>query len=255
MTVRVRIVTPITTQGFRRPEEVKALGGADITVDCVEVDAGPASIECAFEVALAAPGTIAKVIDAEKHGIDAVVIDCMADPGLVGAREAVAIPVLGAGQTAMHVAAMLGHRFSVVTVLKRLRSQFEQAAATFGLGGKLASVRAIGIPVLDLERDLPATERALVAEAERAVLDDGADTIVFGCTGIMGCAAAVREGLLRRGVDIPVVDPIPTAVSMAAAIARARLSQSKTAYPAPPDKSVVGYTQIGIGIELPTAAE
>src|SRR5262249_22731718 len=109
MPVQVRIVTPITTRGFRRPEDVKALGGAEITVDSVEVDTGPASIECAFEIALAAPGTIAKIIDAEKQGIDAVVIDCMGDPGLVGAREAVVIPVLGAGQTAMHVAAMLGH--------------------------------------------------------------------------------------------------------------------------------------------------
>jgi allantoin racemase len=255
MLVRVRIVTPITTRGFRRPEDVKALGSKEVAVDCVEVDSGPASIESGFEATLAAPGTMAKIIEAERQGIDAAVIDCMADPGLVGAREAVKIPVLGPSQTAMHVASMLGHRFSVVTVLRRLRGQFEQAAAAYGVAASVASVRAVDIPVLDLERDLATTQRALVAEAERAVVDDGADTIIFGCTGMMGCAVAVRDGLRERGIDVPVIDPVPTAVAMAAAMVRARLSQSKTAYPTPPPKHIIGYNAIGIGGEPSVAAE
>jgi allantoin racemase len=40
-----------------------------------------------------------------------VVIDCMGDPGLFGARECVSIPVLGPMQTAMGIAAMMGHKF------------------------------------------------------------------------------------------------------------------------------------------------
>ena len=130
-----------------------------------------------------------------------------------------------------------------------------EQAAIYGLAGKLASVRAIDIPVLELERDMAATARALVDEAARAVRDDGADAIIFGCTGLFGCAGAVREGLLARGIDVPVIDPVPTTVAVAAALVRARLAHSKTAFPSPPAKAVQGYTHIGIGAALPRAAE
>ena len=255
MTVRVRVVTPITTRGFRQPEDARAMESPGVTVDFADIDVGPASIECAYEIALAAPATIARVIEAERDGVDAVVIDCMGDPGLWGAREQVTIPVLGPMQTSMNVAAMLGYRFSVVTVLRRIRPMATEQAAIYGLSAKLASVRAIDIPVLDLERDLTATTAALVAEAARAVREDGADAIIFGCTGLFGCAGAVREGLRARGIDVPVIDPVPTTIAVAAALVRSRLSHSKTAFPPPPVKPVAGYERIGLGAAIAQAAE
>jgi allantoin racemase len=179
----------------------------------------------------------------------------MGDPGLFGARECVGIPVLGPMQTAMGIAAMMGHKFSVVTVLSRILPMIENAAAVYGMGGKLASARSVDIPVLELEKDLAAIKRALIAEAKRAVLDDGADYIIFGCTGMLGCADAVRDGLLRDGLDVPVIDPVPVTVNVAAALVRSRLAHSKRAYPEPPKKNVVGYADIGIGAESRIAAE
>ena len=81
------------------------------------------------------------------------------------------------------------------------------------------------------------------------MLDDGADYIIFGCTGMLGCADAVRDGLLRDGLDVPVIDPVPVTVNVAAALVRSRLAHSKRAYPEPPKKNVVGYADIGIGAE------
>ena len=141
----------------------------------------------------------------------------------------------------MHVASMLGHSFSVVTVLKRLRPQFEHQAQIYGVRGKLASVRSVSIPVLELEQDLERTRAALAEEAVRAVEDDGADAIVFGCTGMLGCAEAVRRGLLAKGYDVPVIDPVPWAITMAAGLVDAGLSHSKITYEQPPAKPVVGY--------------
>ena len=76
-------------------------------------------------------------------------------------------------QTAMGIAAMMGHKFSVVTVLSRILPMIENEAAVYGMIGKLASARSVDIPVLELEKDLAATKRALIAEAKRAVLDGG----------------------------------------------------------------------------------
>lgn len=151
------------------------------------------------------------------------------------------IPVVGPCQTAMHIAAMLGHKFSVVTVLRRLKPSFENAATLYGLATRMASCRSVDIPVLELESDMAATRAALVEEAAKAVEADGAEAIIFGCTGLLGCAGAVREGLLARGVDVPVVDPIPTAVNVAAALVRSSLTQSRTTFSTPPEKPMPGY--------------
>jgi allantoin racemase len=255
MAIRVRVVTPITTKGFRTPEDATHLQSEGIEVDFVNIETGPASIECDYEIMLSQPATIARIVEAERAGVDGVVIDCMGDPGLAGARECVDIPVLGPMQTAMGVAAMMGHKFSVVTVLSRLVPKIETQAAIYGLSSKLASARSVDIPVLELEKDLASTKRALIAEAKKAVLEDGADYIIFGCTGMLGCAEAVHAGLLNEGLNVPVIDPVPTAVNVAAALVRSRLAHSKRAYPPPPHKNVVGYAAIGIGMENRVAAE
>jgi allantoin racemase len=244
VTKRVRVVTPITTRGFRSPHDFDALQSADVTVEMVEIDTGPASIECEFDEALAVPGTVAKVIEAERDGVDAVVIDCMGDPGLRPARECVSIPVVGPAETAMHIAAMLGHSFSVITVLENIRPMLENQAAVYGLPGKLASVRSVDIPVLELESDLDRVKRALTQQAVIAVEQDGAHAIIFGCTGMLGCAEAVRAGLLSRGLDVPVIDPVPAAVRFAVALIHSGLSQSKRTYRTPPAKPIVGYDDI-----------
>jgi allantoin racemase len=254
MTIHVRVVTPIVTTGFRNAEDAKGLESEGVKVDFVNIETGPASIECDYEIMMAQPATIARIVEAERQGVDAVVIDCMGDPGLFGARECVAMPVLGPMQTAMGLAAMLGHKFSVVTVLKRIVPMIETQAAVYGLTDKLASARAVDIPVLELEKDLAATKRALVAEAKKAVEQDGADFIIFGCTGMLGCADAVHEGLLKEGYDVPVIDPVPTAVNVAAAVVRSKLAHSKQAYPMPPKKVIQGYGAIGIGVGVGTKA-
>ena len=106
-------------------------------------------------------------------------------------------------------------------------------AEQYGVPGKMASVRSVDIPVLEFEQDLDRTKAALAEVAVRAVEEDGADAIVFGCTGMLGCADAVRAGLLAKGYDIPVIDPVPLAVRMAAALIESGVSHSKITYEKP----------------------
>ena len=62
-----------------------------------------------------------------------------------------------------------------------------------------ALLRPYGVP---LAQGAPAFT---VEEAVKAVEDDGAEAIIFGCTGLLGCAEAVRKGLLAKGIDVPVI--------------------------------------------------
>ncbi|MES2045744.1 MAG: aspartate/glutamate racemase family protein [Pseudomonadota bacterium] len=237
----IHLITPVTTREIRNLDEIAHLASPTLSFTHSFLDRGPPSIECEYDEALAVPDTIVRAIEAERDGADAIIIDCMGDPGLKPAREAVRIPVLGPGETSMHLAAMLGQKFSIVTVLDSVRPMLVNAAKVYGVDEKLASVLVVNIPVLELEQRLGEVQQALAAKALDAIERDGADVIVLGCTGFLGCAAAIEKHLLAAGHDVPVIDPIPATVCVAEAIAKSGLRHSKRTYPVPRSKTIIGF--------------
>ena len=246
--LNIRVVTPITTKGFRKDEDLLPIGEGIFKVSTSQIDIGPASIECEYDEAMCQPDTILKIIDAEKEGCDAAVIDCMGDPGLQASRECVKIPVIGPCETAMHYASMLGHKFSVLTVLERTIPLIENLSLIYGVSSKLTSVRPVNIPVLELENDLNYTIKRMTEISIDSIINDHASVIIFGCTGMLGCADALKNKLLEQGYDVPVIDPIPLAVQTAYTCAKLKLSQSKHSYPLPPEKGMVGFGEPKIKI-------
>ncbi len=237
----IELITPTVCRDLRTLDDIRPLETEQLKITHSLLDRGPASIESRFDEALAVPDILKRAMQAEKNGASAVVIDCMGDPGLHACREAVSIPVLGAGQTAMHLANLLGNRFAFITVLDRIRPMIDDLVAAYGLGEKYASFQAIDIPVLDLSHDPDALNAALTEKALAAIENDGADIVVLGCTGFLGCSEAMRNALLSAGQDVPVIDPIPAAVRTAEALAKVGLSHSKAACPAPGVKPYEGY--------------
>ena len=95
--MRIRAVTPVITESFGPLilEEFAKVARSDTEISNVFVSSGPPSVESYFDEAMAVPGVVAQVRQAEGEGIDAVIINCMGDPGLDAAREVVSIPVIG----------------------------------------------------------------------------------------------------------------------------------------------------------------
>ncbi len=236
--MQIHVVTPITSAGFRDDAPLAAASPTDCRLTSVFLTLGPTSVESAIDAALAAPGVIDAALRAERHGADAVVVDCMLDPGVDAAREAVGIPVVGCGEVALAAAAEAGP-FAVVTVLDRQRRAFVDLVRRLGVAERLRSVRAIGVPVLALEQDREHAIRATIAASRAAVTEDGARAVVFGCTGMLGCAEPVGAAL---GRDVAVIDPLPAAVGRVAAAVRAGTATDKLAYPWPEPKPATGFT-------------
>ncbi len=241
--VQIRVIVPVVGDHWVAPaqEAYGRVGRSGTEISVVAIDRGPASIESVRDEALAIPAVLSTVRAAEAEGMDAVVLDCMADPGLDPARELASIPVVGPAQTAMHLAAMLAHRFSVINVLEQGIPRVYRQIGRYGLAGKVASVRAINIPVLEMSKDRERVLQAVIEESARAVREDGAHIIVPGCTEMIGMAPAVREGLAERGCEVPVIDPPAVAVKLAEGLVDVGLAHSKRTYPLPPDKEIVGY--------------
>ncbi|NJK81474.1 MAG: hydrogenase expression protein HupH [Chloroflexaceae bacterium] len=245
--MHIRVITPITTHGYSPLDGFREYVDAATVLSQVELDHGPASIECEFDEMLAAPATVARAIAAEREGVDAVVIDCMGDPGLQAAREAVQILVLGPCEACMHVAAMMGQAFSVLTVLDTTSPGFVKRARVYGVADRLASVRSVNIPVLSLKGDHSPVLAALTEQAVQVVRDDGAHVIIFGCTGMKGLAGALGAELAAQGYGgVPVIDPMPTTLRMAEAFAKVGIQHSRRTYHTPPRKRIDGYSFLGL---------
>jgi len=112
--MHIRVITPIVPTGLTQATDFKRILGDEHLLSYVEIGTGPESIESEFDELLASPETVEKIIQAEAEGVDAVVIDCMGDPGLRPSRECVTIPVLGPCESTMNLACILGHRFSIL---------------------------------------------------------------------------------------------------------------------------------------------
>ena len=234
----VHIITPVTqkTDALKGLEYLEKDG---LVLTNSNLANGPASIECEYDELLAGPETILRALKAEREGADAIVINCMGDPALDAVREVVSVPVIGCGQTAMHYAAMLGHKFSVLPTLERRKFAYPAYANKYGLLSKLASVRPTGIPVREIDTD-PKCFESILACALAAIEEDGADAIVFGCTHFR-LDKELTQALSEKGLDVPVINPLPLAILAAANIATLNLCHSKMSYPVPPQKQRPGY--------------
>jgi len=235
-------VVPVLEREYARPKKLfSEVVGPQHSVSVVFIDQGPASVENEFDEALAAPATIARVCEAERDGFAAAVIDCFGDPGVKAARELVDIPVVGAGEAAMYLAAGLGHKFSIMAVDRDLLSLFHNNCTIAGLASKLASIRFVDVPVLALHKQPENVLERLVQESINAVEKDGAHCITLGCTGMTGMAQRLQASLRERGYPIPVIEPMVAALKRARALVEMGLSYSKLTYAYPPHKEVVGY--------------
>jgi len=209
-----------------------AAPGTDI--EAVTSALGPASIEGYYDEAFAVPGLIKAIADGEAAGADAAVIACFDDTGLDAARSAVAIPVVGLCEAAVHLAALLAYRFAIVTTLSRSIAPLEALTTRYGVAGR-CSVRAAEVPVLALE-DSPAAAAKIEAEIARALAADRAEAIILGCAGMTDLAAA-----LAGKFGVPVIDGVVAAVKLAEALASLGLRTSKTgAYARPLPKAYTG---------------
>jgi Asp/Glu/hydantoin racemase len=131
----------------------------------------------------AARNFIRNVIEAERQGYDAVAINHFQDAGLMEAKAAVDIPVLGLGETSLLHACTLGRKMGLVTINPAFIPWHEDQVVRYGLQSRLVGVRAVDAKVSDFVDAFAGKDAydALHAKWQRecrALLDAGADLIL-----------------------------------------------------------------------------
>jgi allantoin racemase len=167
-------------------------------------------LEYEFYEHIATHKIIKQIVEAEKQGYDAAIIGCFYDPGLHEARELVGIPVIGVCEASMHLAAMISAgKFSVLVGRRKWIPKMSKNAKMYGLESRIASWRVLNLTV-PMMRDKETTKDAIMREVKMAVSEDMAESIVLGCTGMLGQAMEVQKLL-----GVPILDPVLCGIKMA----------------------------------------
>lgn len=229
--MRIRVVVPVSTGVWNAGvlEVCQQAADRDTTVEVVNLEHGPESIECMYDEETVAPFVIEAVVRAEAEGADAAVIYCFGNPALEGSREAVSIPVIGLGEAAEVAAMPLGDRFGIISTLPEAVPRHYRKARLLGTDGKLAAVVPLGLKVMQLGERGRVIEAAVAAGRE--LLARGAQVVVLGCGSLLGVADE-----LRKELGVPVVIPAVAAIKLAEVYVKMRAAHSKLAYPRPPEK-------------------
>lgn len=232
---RIKMIMPVPLPDAALPafaaQIPPGLVRPDLRVDFCGVRAGTTTLDSYFEATLADAFVLDAGLAAAQEGYDAICINSMSDSGLPALRSRLSIPVVAPGEASFHLAAMLGRRFSVITMWERWRWIYDKLARDTGLGARLASVRHID--VRPDTRELLAGKEEFVfarleAQARAAIETDGADVILLGSTTMHQSHAFLVERL-----DVPVLNPGAVAYKLCETLLDLNLAQSKRAYPAP----------------------
>ncbi|PWV75894.1 aspartate/glutamate racemase family protein [Halomonas sp. A11-A] len=231
--MHIRVINPNTTAGMTATigDAARRIAAPGTRVTATQPASGPVSIESHFDEAISAVGVLDEVLAGEQAEVDAYVIACFGDPGLLAARELTRAPVIGIAEAAFHMATLVSTRFSIVTTLGRTGIIAEHLLEQYGFRHHCRRVRAAEIPVLDLEQNADAALVRIIEECRRARDEDGVGAIVLGCGGM-----ADLTDTISREVGLPVVEGVTAAVKLAEALVGLGLGTSKhgdLAYPRP----------------------
>ena len=234
--MRILVINPNTSESMTEHirQELEKIKRPDTELTVLNPEHGPVSIESAYDEALAGPPTLELVRQGNEEGYDAIVLACFSDPSLDAAREISDIPIIGIEEATMHVAAMLGHKFSVTTAFSNRVPTRELHARLRGVESAYASTLVMNMSVLDMDAHPEEAKVRIRDLARKAVEQDGAEVIILGCAGLAGYAEDVE-----RELGVVVLDPTAVAFKIAEAIADLGLRHSKVGHFArPPAKEI-----------------
>jgi allantoin racemase len=211
---------------------------------------GAVAIDSAAESYLSAVGVmdvVARLLSAGTFDFDAVILAGFGEHGKDALQEMLSVPVFDIAECAAHVAHLVGRRYSVVTTLARSIAPIEDRLALAGLDAHCASVRACGWGTAEVDADPDAAVAAIVAEAAKAITEDGADVICLGCAGMAGVTGAISAKL-----GVPAIDGVAAAVALAQSVVGLGLSTSKAGVyaPGPPNPRTHWPLSTALGLDI-----
>ena len=185
----------------------------------------------------------------ESGKYNAIILLGGGEPGSFECREIARkykIPVTSCAFSQMHIASMLGNKFSVIDISELHNMYYYNLVVQHRFTERCASIRNINYPnprpgntstrIFD-ERDKAlrgepsdAVESA-VREAVSAIEEDGAEVITFGCSATFWLQPFVEKRLNEMGWEVPVLEGYRCAIVLAKAMVDLGVDASGLMFP------------------------
>ena len=155
---------------------------------------------------------------AQAQGFDVFAIGSVQDPALEQARSLLDIPVVGYGESAMHIACCLGSRFAVIAFGAGFDQMLDRYVHKQGL-------RERAIPTLLMDAGFDDVSRALADPAHlvERFHDVAREAIRRGAEALLPGQLYLSEAIARAGIsridEVPIVDGMAATLKMAETMA------------------------------------
>lgn len=230
--LRICIVAPVATDAYnqRLLDAVRPVMPPDVVVDVRNITQGHNCIEFRVDWLQNGYPVVQLARELEQQGYDGIWLSDFDMCGVEAAREVIDIPIIGGFPAAAFTALALSQRLSIITILQSTLAMQRAHMQEYGLQDNFASIRAIDCPVDELDKLDVVVGKAFEA-ALLAVQEDGAQSILLGCTGFVGVAARV-SALLEDALQmyVPVIDPNQAGFSFLVSLVRMKLRPSRACY-------------------------
>jgi len=244
MEKRILFINPIASSDYddQIQESLEAGKSQDTRIKVVSLEKGPLHLDYHYYETLVLAPILHLVKQAEREGYDAAIIGCFYDSGLEAAREITHKLVVAApAESCLHIAASLGHSFSIIVTRDKTIPKMRQNVVKYGFREHLASFKSIALGVRGLQENQTETARRMKVLAKEAVERDLAEVIILGCTIQFGFYKELQEYL-----GVPVLDAILATLKYAELLIelkkRFNWSQSKAyGYESPPKEEIINW--------------
>jgi allantoin racemase len=181
---------------------------------------------------------------------NAIVLLGGGDPGYMEAREIGRehrIPVTSCAHAQMHLAGLLGNKFSIVDIAETHNMQMYHLVVQYRMTERCASIRNVNYPLpspnfpddrpIQAERDRAVQSgssgmlEAAVQESIAAIEEDGADVIMLGCSAAYWLQPLLQKKLNEIGWDVPVLEGFRCAIEVAKTLVDLGVDASGLAFP------------------------
>lgn len=212
-----------------REDVARSYASPDVEIGILSVPLTPFNELLPAEQQQAAPYFHQAFCQAEKEGYDAVVPLGMLDLGVEGGRSLVDIPVIGPYQACLHIAALLGDRFGVISYTAQSTPKGRILTRNYGMEHFIAGYgdsKTWLRTMADKKEDMKAS---FIAAARKLIDEEGADVIIP--RGITQCPIHMHPDWLSEQLGVPVVEGFGAPIRVAAMLAGLKLKHSRKRWP------------------------
>jgi len=170
--------------------------------------------------------------EAEADGYDAVVPFGTLDVGVELSRNLVRIPVVGAGQSVLHLGAQLSERLGVISYEEKSIPYMRKHMRLWRVHDSVVAIRAINVPLAESTKQRAAIRERFISVGRELVNQAGAEIIV--AMGVTMVPVHYSAAEMAAEIGVPVLDALAASIQTAEMMVRIGVTHSTRTYPRVP---------------------